>query len=277
MTLPTQRAALRGWTLLASGNCTREEYAHADMHQENESTTEPLVQDVELRLIQIDPGIQVRVGLNQTVVASYSKAMRQQAQFPPLIIYRSEGQLILCDGHHRHAAAQAAGIHTLQAIIKSGTRGECLMEAVRVNLRHGLRLSAADKQRVVISLLTTGSDFSDRALAKLVGVSDRTVGRLRSRLNLPNLDAKRRGSDGKLYRASQKKTNPASASPSTPAQVVTVADPGESDAMIQRLSAMHIAAEEFANAHPRFLVVLANALFGMHLEFLSRAATSGEH
>ena len=56
--------------------------------------------------------------------------------------------------------------------------------ALTTNQKHGLRRSRADLQRIVrLALLhPNGADLSDREIARHCGVSDKTVGKIRSTL-----------------------------------------------------------------------------------------------
>jgi hypothetical protein len=51
---------------------------------------------------------------------------------PPVMVFATEEGLLLVDGHHRVAAAIAAGETTIEANVRQGSRSEALEWAVRV-------------------------------------------------------------------------------------------------------------------------------------------------
>jgi ParB-like chromosome segregation protein Spo0J len=58
---------------------------------------------------------------------------------PPVVAFRTEQGLILADGYHRVAAAQARGRDTIQAEIRHGSAHDALRYAATVGARqHGL-------------------------------------------------------------------------------------------------------------------------------------------
>ncbi len=59
---------------------------------------------VDPRLLQVEEGFNARP-LNLEHVAEMSLALRNGATFPPLDVRVEDGNIILVDGHHRHAAA----------------------------------------------------------------------------------------------------------------------------------------------------------------------------
>lgn len=59
---------------------------------------------VDPRVLVVEPGFNARP-LNMDHVASLSLALRSGAVFPPLEVRVEDGQILIVDGHHRHAAA----------------------------------------------------------------------------------------------------------------------------------------------------------------------------
>jgi ParB-like chromosome segregation protein Spo0J len=51
---------------------------------------------------------------------------------PPVVAFRTERGLILADGYHRVAAAQARGMDTIDAEIRDGSAHEALLYAVGI-------------------------------------------------------------------------------------------------------------------------------------------------
>jgi hypothetical protein len=58
---------------------------------------------------------------------------------PPVVAFRTDQGLLLADGYHRAAAAQARGLDTIEAEIRQGTAHDALRYAVTVGAKqHGL-------------------------------------------------------------------------------------------------------------------------------------------
>jgi hypothetical protein len=59
---------------------------------------------------------------------------------PPVVVFRTEQGMILADGYHRVAAAQARGLDTIKAEIRHGSAHDALQYAVTVGAtQRGLR------------------------------------------------------------------------------------------------------------------------------------------
>jgi ParB-like chromosome segregation protein Spo0J len=56
-------------------------------------------------------------------------------ELPPVIAFRTERGLILADGYHRVAAAQARGLDTVEAEIRHGSAHDALRYAVTLAAR----------------------------------------------------------------------------------------------------------------------------------------------
>jgi protein gp37 len=86
-------------------------------------------------------------------------------------------------------AAEDAGLESMRAEIRDGTRADALWDAIGSNCEHdtvGLRRSNADKRRAVEMALQAkhamGRRISDNEIAKHVGVDHKTVTALRTRI-----------------------------------------------------------------------------------------------
>jgi ParB-like chromosome segregation protein Spo0J len=53
-------------------------------------------------------------------------------ELPPVVAFRTEQGLILADGYHRVAAAQARGLDTIEAEVRPGSAHDALQSAVTV-------------------------------------------------------------------------------------------------------------------------------------------------
>jgi len=106
------------------------------------------------------------------------------------------------DGHHRVRACNESGIKNYPVRVISGFTEEQKRHhvlSVNLNRRH---LTADQKRTLVAEELKQSPGFSDRLLAKLIGVDHKTVGSIRRQLQtrgeIPHVK-ELRGEDGKTY------------------------------------------------------------------------------
>jgi ParB-like chromosome segregation protein Spo0J len=115
---------------------------------------------------------------------------------PPILVERTTSTVI--DGVHRLLAARMLGRGTVAVRYFDGSHEEAFAEAVRANIAHGKPLTLAEREQAAIDILKMGSEWSDRRLGTVCGLSDKTIGRLRKRTaEIPQL-SKRVGRDGRL-------------------------------------------------------------------------------
>lgn len=137
---------------------------------------------VKLSDITADDDLQPRALIKSAVVDEYAEAMQRGECFPPIILFNDGGVYWLADGYHRFKAAQKAGLESLSAEFRSGTKLDALKFALSANATHGLRRSSVDKRRAVLIALKEFGDLSNRELGRMVKVDDKTVGKYRERL-----------------------------------------------------------------------------------------------
>ena len=114
---------------------------------------------------------------------------------PPILVDQSTATVI--DGAHRVLAARLLGRETIPVRYFAGTREEAFVEAVKANVAHGKPLTLAEREAAAIKLLGMHEDWSNRLMAQVCGLSDKTVGRLRkSTAEVPQSSA-RLGRDGR--------------------------------------------------------------------------------
>jgi protein gp37 len=159
---------------------------------------------LDLALIIRDPEMQPREELNEDTLVQYSEDMLAGIKFPAVVVYhdRKEGLYWLSQGFHRCGAAEAAGFDSIFAEVREGTRKDALWDAAGSNREHdqsGLRRSNADKRRAVLMAMEAKPDFSDRGIAKQVGVGKTLVLNLRQVVFKTTSFDRRIGIDGKSY------------------------------------------------------------------------------
>jgi len=157
------------------------------------------IRELPLDDLVLDPNLNLRDRLDDFTVERYAEAWQRM---PPVTVFDVDGQLLLADGFHRHAAAVLLGRKTIPAEIRSGTFTDALDFVAGVNLFHGLPLTRSERRRAVDIKLRLHHDWSDRRLAEELGVSRELVAKTRRNLieagQVPN-NPGRVGADGKIY------------------------------------------------------------------------------
>ncbi|NED99840.1 ParB N-terminal domain-containing protein [Phytoactinopolyspora halotolerans] len=127
----------------------------------------------------------------------HARALAQtEDALPPIVVHAPSMRVV--DGMHRLRAAQLRGEHTVRVRLFHGDESAAFVLAVRANIAHGLPLSLADREAAARRIVELFPDWSNRAIAKVSGLSDKTVGNLRERSSAedPRLN-RRRGRDGR--------------------------------------------------------------------------------
>ena len=141
--------------------------------------------ELELASIRVDGGTQSRLELNQEVVNEYAEHMAEGDVFPSVIVFQDGATYWLADGFHRYFATKKNKGKTIKADVQVGTQEEAILFSFTANSNRGLRMTSADKRNIVIRMLTnpTWGGWTDVAIARHVGVTSMTVGRVRKGLN----------------------------------------------------------------------------------------------
>ena len=137
-----------------------------------------------LERVRLDGGTQPRAASDPATIAEYAEHMRAGDTFPPVVVFHDGTDHWLADGFHRVAACRAAGLASVAADVRQGTRRDAVLYSAGANATHGLRRSNADKRRAVLTLLgdPEWSQWSDREIARRCAVSNRFVGVVRAEL-----------------------------------------------------------------------------------------------
>jgi hypothetical protein len=157
--------------------------------------------------IILDPRLQMREKMDFEVIDEYSEDI---FDLPPgKIVMGAGGEMWLTAGWHRYHAHVKAKQDKMKCDVRDGTFLDALAEAAGENHGHGLKRTAADKRRAVMSLLKEKlwQDRSDRMIATACKVSWPFVGKIRQEMSGGNVSTSERiGADGKNY--SSKVTQP---------------------------------------------------------------------
>lgn len=141
--------------------------------------------NVEIACIIADESkMQAREKINTAKVKEYAQLMSEGVKFPPVEVFADGEKFLLADGFHRLQAMVKNGDVTTTIKVFVGGNREALFYSLGANATHGLDRSNADKKKAVHTLLTDKefSQFSDRDIAKHLGVSNVMVSKYRKQL-----------------------------------------------------------------------------------------------
>ncbi|MBE3008759.1 ParB N-terminal domain-containing protein [Microbispora sp. NEAU-D428] len=116
---------------------------------------------------------------------------------PPIIVHRPSMRIV--DGMHRLRAAVLRGEETIRVRFFDGDERDAFVIAVRENTAHGLPLAMRDRTAAAERIVRSHPYWSDRVIARIAGLSARTVSDIR-RAALPGdvQPAARVGQDGRV-------------------------------------------------------------------------------
>jgi hypothetical protein len=117
--------------------------------------------------------------------------------WPPLLVHRPSYRVI--DGAHRLLAARLRGDQTIAVRLYACDEVEAFILAVRANVTHGLPLSLSDRKAAAGRIVEDRPEWSDRRIALVAGLSDKTVAAVRARRGADeaNPQGRRVGKDGR--------------------------------------------------------------------------------
>jgi len=113
-------------------------------------------------------------GINEAHAALLAEA---ESELPPILVDRNTMRII--DGMHRMRAAQLNNQTTIKVRLIETDDESAFLAAVAENIRHGLPLTMADRRAAAKRILEKSPEWSDRAVARAVGLSGKTVAAVR--------------------------------------------------------------------------------------------------
>lgn len=120
-----------------------------------------------------------------------------EGQLPPIVVHGQSMRVI--DGLHRVRAAITRGEERIEAKIYHGTDDDAFVLAVRMNIAHGLPLSRTDRTAAAVRIIGSHPQWSDRMIAKAVGLSAGTIAKVRRHSTAQNVQSTTRvGKDGRV-------------------------------------------------------------------------------
>lgn len=99
-------------------------------------------------------------------------------RLPPIAVHRPTLRVI--DGAHRVRAALLNGRTEIAARLLDCDPADAFLLSVKANVTHGLPLSRADRAAAAARIVLTHPQWSDSAVAAVIGISDKTVSRIRA-------------------------------------------------------------------------------------------------
>lgn len=157
--------------------------------------------------INISQDTQVREAIDEMAVDEYAEAMRGGTEFDPIVLHmevcRQGESYWISDGFHRVAAAIKCGLEEIEAEVLLGDKRDALAYAFSCNLKHGVRLTNADKRRKVMMALEyeIWREKSNVFIADLCCVNEKTVRNVKkASSDYPKIDTQRKVTrNGKEY------------------------------------------------------------------------------
>jgi hypothetical protein len=138
------------------------------------------VKELNISDIRIDGGTQIRKELNLDKVSEYAQLMDDGIEFPPITVFYDGSSTWLGEGFHRLSGERKRGSTTIKANVINGTVEDAILFSLGSN-KHGLNMTAEDYRRSINIMIEhpTWSTWSNAQIAKHIGVSAMTVGRVK--------------------------------------------------------------------------------------------------
>jgi ParB-like chromosome segregation protein Spo0J len=147
------------------------------------------------------PVSSLSLGFSPRIAGHDEQTVRTLAQldqvWPPLLVHRGTNRVI--DGMHRLLAARLRGDRTIDVRLHDCDESDAFVLAVSMNVMHGLPLSLSDRKAAAGRIIGIRPTWSDRRIATVAGLSDKTVAAIRrvgTAIEGPR-EERRIGSDGR--------------------------------------------------------------------------------
>jgi ParB-like nuclease domain len=130
---------------------------------------------IDIPVVDLRPGLSPRA--QPLCSAHVALLVELGGNWPPVVVRRADLQIV--DGHHRVEAARRLGLDTISGYFFEGSDDDAYLDAVRLNIRHGLVLTMAERREAARLILSRHPDWADRRVAAICGLSRSTVGEVR--------------------------------------------------------------------------------------------------
>ncbi|WP_194922593.1 helix-turn-helix domain-containing protein [Catenulispora pinisilvae] len=128
-----------------------------------------------VRLDSLSDGLSARLtGHDEQMVRLLAE---QEEAFPPLMVQWPSRRVI--DGAHRLRAARLRGDVSIAVRYYECDNAEAFILAVRANVRHGIPLSLRERKVAAARIIRLRIQWSNSRIAKITGLSDKTVAAVR--------------------------------------------------------------------------------------------------
>ena len=146
-----------------------------------------MIKTLNLAVLRLDGETQARLALSQEKVQEYAALMEDGEEFRPVEAFFDGSDYWLADGFHRYFATKANKKTSIAVTIHNGTLEEAQLFAFSANKGHGLHMAAADIRHCIVRMLEhpVWGSWTNAAIAKHVGTSKMTVGRVKAAMSEP--------------------------------------------------------------------------------------------
>jgi len=146
-----------------------------------------MIKTLNLAVLRLDGDTQARLALSQEKVQEYAAQMADGEEFRPVDAFFDGSDYWLADGFHRYFATKANKKTSIQATVTNGTLEDAQLFAMKANKGHGLNMLAADIRHCIVRMLKhpIWGGWSNAAIAKHIGTSQMTVGRVKAAMSEP--------------------------------------------------------------------------------------------
>jgi hypothetical protein len=135
-------------------------------------------QKIDHKQIRIDPAVLPRTGGDDKIVDEYAEIRRLDDQtMPHPVVFFDGKKYYLVDGCKRVAADKQIGLKQTVCDVRKGSRDQAIWYACQANLKHGTRMTSAQKRQAIDNCLRdkTLAEHSDSLVAEQCGVTHKTV------------------------------------------------------------------------------------------------------
>lgn len=139
---------------------------------------------IKLVEIRIDGGTQARVKMDRKHIEHLADLMQESVDVGPLCVFFDKKEYWLADGFHRYFAAKRNGTLEVECEVHEGSVEDAILHSFTVNGGRGLPMTKDDILSIVKRMLAhpKWKAWTDTQIAKHIGVSNSTVGRIRRKL-----------------------------------------------------------------------------------------------
>jgi len=137
--------------------------------------TEKSYLEIDVKKLTVNKAAQLRFALSEEAIARYTEWFQEGRKSPALKVWQSEdGSYAIIDGFHRREAAIRAGIKKLGCEVLDVPKDDLLALAYRFNRDHGVPLSRAERDRIIVKLrVETGK--TQEEIGKAIGLSQNRI------------------------------------------------------------------------------------------------------